>query len=51
LAWAESANTPAALSNANMEYGYKQGVAVLPADTACHQGRRIVFSQADGPVV
>lgn len=30
-------------TNSNMEYGYKQGIAVLMGDMACRQGRRIVF--------
>jgi len=32
--------------NANMDYGYKQGIAVLLGDTAYSLGRRVVFDEA-----
>ena len=30
---------------AHMDYGHKQGIAVLMGDTACRLGRKVVFDK------
>jgi predicted dehydrogenase len=35
--------------NANMDYGYKQGIAVLLGDMACRQGRRVELAAMTDP--
>lgn len=32
-------------TNANMEMGYKQGIAIVMGDTACRLGRKVVFDR------